>query len=80
VYLGSSTGLRLRYVEPTGKLEAVARADGGARSAWAATGAEDLATVDVVELEERLDRRLSWARANSSWMLAAMRSCSRQMR
>ena len=60
VYLGSSTGLRLRYVEPTGKLEAVARADGGARSAWAATGAEGLATVDVVELEERLDRRLSW--------------------
>jgi len=60
VYLGSSTGLRLRYVEPTGKLEAVARADGGARSAWAATGAEDLATVHVEELKERLDRRLSW--------------------
>ena len=60
VYLGSSTGLRLRYVEPTGKLEAVARADGGARSAWAATGAEDLATVHVEELTERLDRRLGW--------------------
>jgi predicted Zn-dependent protease len=59
-YLGSSTGLRLRYVEPTGKLEAVARADGGARSAWAATGADDLATVHVEELKERLDRRLSW--------------------
>lgn len=28
VYLGSSTGLRLRHVEPTGKLEVVARADG----------------------------------------------------
>jgi predicted Zn-dependent protease len=60
VYLGSSTGLRLRYVEPTGKLEVVARADGGARSAWAGTGAEDLATVHVEELTQRLERRLSW--------------------
>ena len=60
VYLGSSTGLRLRYVEPTGKLEVVARADGGARSAWAATGAEDLATVACRGADRRLDRRLSW--------------------
>ena len=60
VYLGSSTGLRLRHVEPTGKLEVVARADGGARSAWAAAGAEDLATVHVEELTERLERRLGW--------------------
>ena len=60
VYLGSSTSLRLRHAEPTGKLEVVARADGGARSAWAGTGAEDLATVHVEELTERLDRRLAW--------------------
>ncbi len=60
VYLGSSTGLRLRHVEPTGKLEVVARADGGARSAWVAAGAEDLATVHVEELTERLERRLGW--------------------
>ncbi|MGO9965501.1 MAG: metallopeptidase TldD-related protein [Acidimicrobiales bacterium] len=60
VYLGSSTGLRLRYVEPTGKLEVVARGDGGARSAWAATGAEDLASVHVEELTHRLEGRLAW--------------------
>jgi predicted Zn-dependent protease len=60
VYLGSSTGVRLRHVEKTGKLETVARADGGARSAWVAVGAEDLATVHVEELRERLDRRLAW--------------------
>ena len=53
-------GLRLRCVEPTGKLEAVARADGGTRSAWVSTGASDLAAVHVEELKERLDRRLSW--------------------
>ena len=60
VYLGSSTGLRLRHVEPTGKLEVVARADGGTRSAWAGIGAADLSAVGVEELEERLVRRLGW--------------------
>jgi predicted Zn-dependent protease len=60
VYLGSSTGLRLRHVQPTGKLEVVARADGGARSAWASIGTGDLAAVHVEQLSERLDRRLAW--------------------
>jgi predicted Zn-dependent protease len=60
LYLGSSTGLRLRHVEPTGKLEVVARADDGSRSAWVGVGASDLATVHVEELEERLVRRLAW--------------------
>ncbi|HLN06137.1 MAG TPA: metallopeptidase TldD-related protein [Acidimicrobiales bacterium] len=61
VYLGSSAGLRLRHVEPTGKLELVGRADGGARSAWVSAGVADLATVRLEELEERLTRRLGWA-------------------
>ncbi|MGA2529635.1 MAG: metallopeptidase TldD-related protein [Acidimicrobiales bacterium] len=60
-YLGSSTGLRLRYAQPTGKLEVVARTDGGARSAWASAGAADLATVHVEELADRLVQRLAWA-------------------
>ena len=47
--------------QPTGKLEVVARADDGARSAWAATGAADLADVRLEELEDRLVRRLGWA-------------------
>jgi predicted Zn-dependent protease len=47
-------------VEPTGKLELVARTDGGERSAWAAAGAADLGTVHVEDLEERLVRRLAW--------------------
>ena len=60
VYLGSSTGFRLRHVQPTGKLEAVARSNGGERSAWAAAGAADLRTVHVEDLEDRLVRRLAW--------------------
>ncbi len=61
VYLGSSTGLRLRHVEPTGKIEMVARADGGQRSAWFATGAADLGTVRLEDMEQRLANRLTWA-------------------
>ena len=60
VYLGSSTGFRLRHVQPTGKLEAVARSNGGERSAWAGVGAADLRTVHVEDLEDRLVRRLAW--------------------
>jgi predicted Zn-dependent protease len=62
LYMGSSTGLRLRHVEPTGKLEVVARRDGGARSAWAGTGAAELASIDFGELKARLDRRLEWSK------------------
>ncbi len=61
LYLGTSAGVRLRHVQPTGKLEVVARSDDGSRSAWAATGAADLADVRLEELEDRLLRRLGWA-------------------
>jgi predicted Zn-dependent protease len=60
LYLGSSTGLRLRHVQPTGKLEVVARTDDGSRSAWVGVGASDLGSVHVEDLEEKLMRRLSW--------------------
>jgi predicted Zn-dependent protease len=61
VYLGTSSGVRLRHVQPTGKVELVARSDGGKRSAWAGIGAGDLSAVHLEELEERLVERLGWA-------------------
>ena len=61
VYLGSSTGLRRRVTDESGTFELVARADGGARSAWAGTGTSDFADVAVLDLEARLNERLSWA-------------------
>ncbi len=61
VYLGTSAGVRLRHVQPTGKVQLVARADGGARSAWAGAGAPDLGVVRLEELEGRLVERLGWA-------------------
>ena len=60
-YLGTSTGLRLRHVQPTGALHLVARAADGARSAWTGTGTADFADVRIEDLEAELVRRLAWA-------------------
>jgi predicted Zn-dependent protease len=60
-YLGSTTGLRRRYTQPTGTLQLVGRADGGRRSAWAGRGTVDFADVDIDQLDEQLAQRLAWA-------------------
>ncbi|HEV2360885.1 MAG TPA: hypothetical protein VGS21_04210, partial [Acidimicrobiales bacterium] len=60
-YLGTSTGMRRRFVQPTGKLEVVARSVDGTRSAWVGAGSPTLADVDLAEIDERLRTRLSWA-------------------
>jgi predicted Zn-dependent protease len=61
LYLGSSTGLRRRHVQPEGTLELVARSDDGRRSAWAGVGTSWFDDVDLAALEERLVRRIGWA-------------------
>ena len=60
-YLGTSTGTRRRYVQPTGSLELVARSADGARSSWAARGTPDFFGISVGELEAALLTRLGWA-------------------
>ena len=60
-YVGTSTGLRLRHDQPTGRLELNAKSADMARSAWAGTGTRDFADVDVTSLEADLGRRLGWA-------------------
>jgi predicted Zn-dependent protease len=62
VYLGTSTGLRLRHVQPAGTMELVARSADGRRSVWAGAGSASFDDVDVGTFEERLAQRLSWAR------------------
>ena len=62
VYLGTSTGLRLRHVQPTGALHLVARSADGSRSAWAGSGTADFTDVAVDELEQQLAPRLERAR------------------
>jgi predicted Zn-dependent protease len=61
VYLGTSTGLRLRHVQPAGTMELVARSADGTRSVWSGAGTSSFDDIDVHAFEARLDQRLAWA-------------------
>ena len=60
-YLGSSTGLRRRGVQPTGRLELNAKTADREASAWLGRTTRDFLDVDVVEAVEELNTRLGWA-------------------
>ena len=61
VYLGSSTGVRMSYAQPTGAVNLVGRSRDGMRSAWTGVGAERIGEISFSEMEEELWRRLAWA-------------------
>ena len=61
-FLGSSTGLRLRHDQPTGKVEINAKSADLTRSAWVGQGTRDFTDIDVDALDADLERRLAWAR------------------
>ncbi len=61
LYLGSSTGVRMSYAQPTGAVNLVGRSRDGARSAWTGVGAERIGEISFGEMEEELWRRLAWA-------------------
>jgi predicted Zn-dependent protease len=60
-YLGSSTGLRLRHVQPTGHYGCTGKPADLSSSAWVGGATRDFADVDALSLDEALARRLSWA-------------------
>jgi predicted Zn-dependent protease len=60
-FLGSSTGLRLRHDQPSGKVELNAKTADLTRSAWAGAGTRDFTDVDAAGLESSLARQLGWA-------------------
>ncbi len=60
-YLGSSTGLRCRYDQPTGHVEINAKSSDYARSAWSGVPTTDFRDIDVEGLTADLSRRLGWA-------------------
>ena len=60
-YVGTSSGLRLRHDQPTGRLELNAKSADLTRSAWSGTGTSDFTDVDVTALEADLAQRLDWA-------------------
>jgi predicted Zn-dependent protease len=59
LYLGSSTGLRLSHVQPTGAVHLVARTADGSGSAW--VGAPTI-TPSLEEMEQEIWRRLDWGK------------------
>ncbi|WP_248961546.1 TldD/PmbA family protein [Sphaerisporangium perillae] len=61
-FVGSSTGLRLRHDQPTGRLELNAKSPDMTRSAWSGVATRDFTDVDVAALDAGLARRLDWAK------------------
>jgi predicted Zn-dependent protease len=59
-WLGSSTGLRLRHVQPTGRVELTMKSHGRSRSAWVGSATKDFTDVDVAAMDEELRQRLDW--------------------
>jgi predicted Zn-dependent protease len=60
-FLGTSSGLRLRHDQPTGRLELNAKSADLTKSAWTGAGTRDFNDIDVIALEADLARRLGWA-------------------
>jgi predicted Zn-dependent protease len=65
-YIGTSSGLRLRHDQPSGRLELNAKSADLATSAWAGTGTRDFGDVDVTQMEADLAQRLDWAKRSVS--------------
>ncbi|MDQ1393163.1 MAG: hypothetical protein QOF30_2140 [Acidimicrobiaceae bacterium] len=61
-YLGSSSGLRLRHDQPTGRLELNAKSPDFTRSAWLGQPAALFGDIDLPALDAQLGQRLEWAR------------------
>jgi len=65
-FLGSSAGLRLRYDQPTGRVELNAKSADLARSAWTGAATRDFTDVDIAGLDAGLSERLDWAKRSVS--------------
>jgi predicted Zn-dependent protease len=59
-WLGSSTGLRRRHVQPTGYVEMTAKNDARGGSSWVGQHTRDFSDLSVPALHAELRRRLSW--------------------
>ncbi len=59
-YLGSTTGLRLRHVQPTGHYACTGKTADLSQSAWTGGATRDFADVDALAMEETVAQRLGW--------------------
>ncbi|MFC7495017.1 MULTISPECIES: metallopeptidase TldD-related protein [unclassified Nocardioides] len=60
-YLGSTTGLRLRHVQPTGHYGCTGKPADLSTSAWVGGATRDFTDVDPLAFDAELARRLGWA-------------------
>jgi len=60
-YVGSTTGLRLRHVQPTGHYGCTGKPTDLSTSAWVGGATRDFAGIDPLALDAELARRLGWA-------------------
>lgn len=60
-YLGTSTGLRRRHVQPTGHWGCTAKPTDLSASAWVGGATRDFTDVDAADMDAALARRLGWA-------------------
>jgi len=61
-WLASSTGLRLRHVQPTGYVEMTGKTEAPGGSSWVGQHTRDFTDLSVPALVGELRRRLSWAK------------------
>jgi predicted Zn-dependent protease len=66
VYLGTSTGTRLRFAQPAVRLELTGRTDDGSSSAWSGRGSADVSGLDLAGVEAEVAQRLAWAQRKVS--------------
>jgi predicted Zn-dependent protease len=60
-YVGSSTGVRRRWVQPTGRIDVNGKSPDFGRSAWVGRSTRDFADIDIAALDAELAQRLGWA-------------------
>jgi len=65
-FLGTSTGVRQRHDQPTGRVELNAKSADLERSAWTGVATRDFTDVDVAGLDAGLAGRLEWAKRTNS--------------
>ena len=61
VFLGTSSGLRLRHDQPSGKVELNAKSADLSQSTYTGVASRDFTDVDVAALDASLARRMSWS-------------------
>jgi predicted Zn-dependent protease len=60
-YLGTSTGLRLRHDQPTGRVELNGKSPDFGRSVWAGVGTRDFSDVSVQALAAEVQQKMAWS-------------------